>query len=141
MKNVPQRYSDSDIFNIDWPSWPFPSLFPIAHKQRVSDVAIWEEPNEIIVEALAPGMAPEDIDMDFSKGVLTISAQRKEEKTDEKKKFYQRSDASFVYRVTVPGDVDEKIEPTAELKNGLLQVHFKKRGQEKPKKISVKQSK
>lgn len=138
MKNVPQKSSDFDVFNVGWPSW---LQAPFFHKAHAANVAIWEEPKEVIVEAAAPGMSPEDIEMDFSKGILTIRGQRKEEKTDEKKKFYQRSDTSFSYQLHIPGDVDEKVEPKAELKEGILKVSFKKREGTHPKKIPVKRAK
>lgn len=135
MKKVPEKHVDADIFNIGWPSW---LQIPSFHKSHMSNVAIWEEPKEVIVEAAAPGMAPDDIEMHFSKGILTIRGQRKEEKSDEKKKFYQHSDSNFVYSLTIPGEVDEKLEPTAELKEGILKVRFKKKANTAPKKIPVK---
>lgn len=133
MKNVPQKHESADLFNFAWPSWFHQT--PFFHK---SNVAIWEEPKEVIVEAAAPGMLPGDIEMDFSKGMLTVRGQRKEDKSDEKKKFFQHSDSSFVYHLTVPGDVDEKSEPTAELKDGMLTIRFKKKSAVARKKIPVK---
>ena len=141
MKNVPKLYTDPDfdIMKSDWTNWPMFSMpfFSNLFHTHGGEVTVWEEPNEVVVEAAAPGISPENVEMNFTKGVLTIRAEKKEEKADEKKKFYQRSNASYVYRLTVPGEIDEKVEPKAQLKDGMLQVRFKKNERSVPKKIHV----
>jgi hypothetical protein len=62
----------------------------------------------------------------YERGVLTIQATKKEEKEDKEKKFFQKSSSSFVYHLTVPGNIDEKVVPKAEISNGLIKVVFAK---------------
>lgn len=73
------------------------------------------------IEVAAPGMKKEDFKVEVTNGILTISAEAKEEK-EEKNKNYTRKEFSFesFYRAfTLPENVtDEKID--AEYKDGLL---------------------
>lgn len=145
MKNIPQKYTDFDILSPEWSNnwstnWPWMPMSLIPHHTNVSNVSVWEEPNEVIAEAATPGMRPEEIEMNYAKGILTVRAERKEEKADEKRKFYQKSNTSFVYRLSIPGDIDEKSEPKAELKDGMLRIRFKKSEKTAPKKIRIQQT-
>ena len=101
----------------------------------LNGLTVSEDGKNVYVEAAVPGIDPKEVDVTFSKGVLTIKAEKKEE---EKGKTYQRrATRSFLYRVT-PGDVDPKAEPQATCKNGVMTVTFAKALEAKPKKISVK---
>ena len=133
-QQYPQKYSDFDITNWDWPF-----RFPIMNMAATpsTEISVWEEEKEVVVEAATPGIKPEEVEMTFDKGVLLIRASKKEEKIDKAKKFYQKSNATFVYRVSVPGEIDEKHEPKATLHDGMLQVRFKKSERAIPKKINI----
>ena len=142
MSQLPQKYSDFDILNLDWPfsGSHFPAMTTnTAH--HTPEISVWDEDKDVVVEAATPGMKPEDIEMTFEKGVLLIRANRKEEKSDKVKKYYQKSSSSYVYRVSIPHDVDEKHEPKATMKDGMLQIRFKKSERALPKKISVQHTK
>jgi HSP20 family protein len=123
--------------------WPFSEwtrgLLPSARGMISStDLSVWEDKEHVVVEAPLPGIKPEDVELNFEKGMLTIRAERKEEKEEKEKKYYHKSSSSFVYRLTVPGELDETAEPEAKLTNGVLHVCFKKQKRLAPKKITVK---
>ena len=99
-------------------------------------LTISEDEKNVYVEAAVPGVDPKDIEVTFSKGVVWIKGESKEE--EKKKKYYRKAMSSFSYRVAVPGDVDPKAEPQAECKNGKMTVTFAKAPQAQPKKIAVK---
>jgi HSP20 family protein len=81
-----------------------------------------------------PGVDPKEIEVTYTKGVLTIKGEKKQE---EKGKLYQRrATKSFLYRV-MPEDVDFNIEPEATYRNGVMTVTFTRRPESKPKKIKV----
>jgi len=103
-----------------------------------SGVSIWEEEGDIVVEASLPGIKNDEVDLTFEKSMLTICAQKKEEKEDTKKKYYQKAEHSFVYKLSIPGELDENIEPQASLDNGVLQIRFKKHKRSEPKKIQIR---
>ena len=98
---------------------------------------VYETDDEIIVEAAVAGVKPDKIDITFEKGVLTVAAQE-EEKQDKKRKYYRKSSRAYAYRIAVPGNIDPKAEPEAEVENGVLIVRFKKAEEAKPKKIAIK---
>jgi|SRR3989344_4325790 len=98
-------------------------------------LSVSEDEKNVYVEAAVPGVDPKEVDVTFSKGVLTIKAEKKEE---EKGKRYQRkATRAFFYRVA-PGDIDPKAEPQATWKNGVMKVAFAKVPAGKPKKIAVR---
>lgn len=123
--------------------WPFSELsrglFPSFRGTiSSSDLSVWEDKEDVVVEAPLPGIKPGEVDLNYEKGTLTIRAERKEEKEDKEKKYFHKSASSFVYRLTVPGELDETIEPEAKMSEGVLQVRFKKQKRSLPKKIHVK---
>lgn len=85
-----------------------------------------------------PGLKAEDIDITFKNGELWVQGERKEEEKDKKKKYYRMASSSYSYRILVPGNVDEKDEPEASYKDGIMTVTFKKVPVTEPKKITVK---
>ena len=128
-----------------WPmssEWPFLRGFMPAFRNPIagSDLSVWEEKDHVIVEAPVPGIGSDDVDLTFERGVLTIRGQKKEEKEDKDRKYFHKSSSSFVYRLTVPGEIDETAEPEAKLDNGILRVSFKKHKRAMPRKINVKGS-
>ena len=105
-----------------------------------SDLSVSEDDKNVYIEANMPGLESEDIEVTYHKGQLWLSGEKKEEEKDKKRKFYRYSSNSFSYRLSVPGDIDEKSEPDAQYKNGVMTVTFKKLAQAQPKKITVKKS-
>jgi len=139
--NLPQKYSDFDIANWDWPFGSF--RFPMTNFPTMTaspEISVWEEDKDVVVEMATPGVKAEDVEMTMEKGILLVRANKKEEKADKTKKYYQKSSSSYVYRVSIPGEIDEKQEPKATMKDGMLQVRFKKSERTMPKKINVQPS-
>ena len=125
-----------------WPmgEWPLMRGFMPTFRSPLagSDLSVWEEKDHVIVEAPLPGIAADGVDLTFERGVLTIRGQKKEEKEDKERKYYHKSSSSFVYRLSIPGEIDEAAEPEAKLDNGILRVSFKKHKKAMPRKINVK---
>jgi len=118
-----------------WPSvWEDEELMP-AFDSRQLDV--YETKDEVVVKASVAGVKPDNVDVTFEKGVLTI---RGEEEEEEKKgkKYYKKSSRSYSYKIAVPGEIDLKAEPKAEIENGVITVRFKKAKEAQPRKIAVK---
>ena len=109
-----------------------------AFDQNNSHLNVYESKNKVVVEANVAGVANEDVDLTFEKGVLWIQAKKQEEKSDEERKYYSRSSFSYSYKVAIPGDVDLSKEPEAEIKNGVLKVEFQKSALAQPKKLKIK---
>jgi HSP20 family protein len=103
-----------------------------------SGLTVSEDDNHVYVEAAVPGIEPEKVDVTFDKGVLWIRGSGEHEDKEDKKKYYRKASSSFSYRVAVPGEIDEKQEPQAAVKNGVMRVTFIKLPEVQPKKITVK---
>lgn len=125
--------------------WRFPTISVPSFLEDIEDLlptsnllnglSVSEDEKNVYVEAAVPGIDPAEVEVTFDKGVLTIRAEKKEE---EKGKTYQRhATRSFFYRAA-PEDVDQKKEPQAICKNGVMTVTFAKVPEAKPKKIAVK---
>jgi HSP20 family protein len=90
------------------------------------------------VEAPVPGFAPGDVDVTFADGVLTIKAERQEQKSVEEGQTLVREFGwgSALRRVSLSGDVDtEHIE--ASIENGLLKVYLPKASRSQPRRIPI----
>jgi HSP20 family protein len=94
--------------------------------------------NEIELRFDLPGIDPESIDVTVDRGVLTVSARRTEEYTEDEKPFIrERVMGSYARRVRLSDTVDaEKIE--ASYSGGVLTVHVPLQEQAKPRKIEVR---
>jgi len=79
------------------------------------------------VELAAPGMKKEDFKIEIGKGEITISAERKEEKTTEEGKYTRQeyNYASFSRSFNIPENVDEN-SISATYQDGLLKIELPK---------------
>jgi HSP20 family protein len=89
------------------------------------------------VEIELPGFKQEQIDLTLEKNQLKVAAERSAPEA-ERKYWHQERGYGRVERViTLPETVDtESID--AELRDGILQLTFKKKAEAQPRKISVK---
>ena len=109
-------------------------LLPKDAFRSVPAVNIIETPERFHIELAAPGMNKADFKVEVENGVLTIRAERKEEKKEEDSKFTRKefSYSSFRRSFTMPEHVDaEQIQ--AEYNNGVLSINLPKRVEEKKK--------
>ncbi|HSQ55134.1 MAG TPA: Hsp20/alpha crystallin family protein [Gemmata sp.] len=91
-------------------------------------VDVLETENEFLVLADVPGVKPDDVDVRFEKGELTVHGRRPGGREYEPMHYHR----VFAVADTVAAD---KI--TADLKNGVLTIRLPKTEAVKPKKITV----
>lgn len=123
----------------NFPSFRIPSLWEDEEdwvRNTAGGVSVSEDEKNIYVEASLPGLNPEDIEVTYEKGFIWIKGEAKRE--EDNKKYYKRALNSFSYRVAVPGEIDQNIEPEATYKNGVMTVKFAKSPKSQPRKITVK---
>lgn len=123
------RFFDSDLFDLG------------ARFNNLPSVNIEEKEKEFKVELAAPGFAKKDFSINLQNDVLTISAEKKEEKEQSEKEFKRRefNYSSFQRSFALPETVNED-QINAEYKDGILKLTLPKReGTEKKrtKEISV----
>ena len=107
---------------------------------RALDVV--HEDGDVVVRAELPGVKPEDVDITLSRGVLTISGQRKAEQESQGQGYYvrERRYGSFRRSMVLPEGIDEsKID--ARYDNGVLEVRIAGAAAvQEPKKIQIQSS-
>jgi HSP20 family protein len=121
------------------PSWmprlKFPELTDVS-----ATVDMFEKGDELIIKAEIPGMKKEDISIDFSGDVVTISGEKKSEERTERKDYYrvERSFGSFSRKLHLPVEIQVD-KAKASFKDGVLEIRMPKSETEKQKtrKITV----
>jgi HSP20 family protein len=101
-------------------------------------VEVKELPDKFVLKVDLPGIKKEDIKLEVSDNILTISGERKEEKEEKEAQYYRREIVygSFYRSIQLPPNVDpEKI--TAKLENGVLTIEIPKTEKAKAKEIPI----
>jgi len=122
---------------------PAPGGETLPRQGRVQSpfVDVREVEGAIVVTADMPGMAKEDIDISVENDVLVLSAELKEEVSEERENVgfvrRERYFTRYYRRVPLPAPVDEE-KATATLNNGVLEITLPRVEQaETGKKIKV----
>ena len=104
-----------------------PTATAVSFRTEVSDKG-----DSYLLEAELPGFGKEDIAVDVSDGVLTISASRSSEKEDSGKDYVyrERRSGSFKRSFDLSGIDSEGI--SGEYKDGVLALKLPKEKQQKP---------
>jgi len=125
------------------PRWGFPfsrvSFLPGRAARSYPLMNISEDSDSIFVDALAPGIDPESLDISITGDQLTISGEKRSLPDDISAEMIHRNERAsgrFLRSVTLTGEVESKrIE--AGYKDGLLRITLPKAEAAKPKKIQV----
>jgi len=101
-------------------------------------VDIYENKDQIVLEAELPGMKQEEFDLSIENNVITLRGERRFEKTDDSDNYHrvERSYGAFTRSFTLPQTVSGE-GATAEYSNGVLRVTLPKREEAKPRRIEV----
>src|SRR5437773_2878214 len=101
-------------------------------------VDIYENKDQIVLEAELPGMSREDFDLAIENNVITLRGERRFEKKDETDNYHrvERSYGSFTRSFTLPQTVSGE-GATAEYRNGVLRVALPKREETKARRIEI----
>lgn len=102
-------------------------------------IDIKDKKDTIEVRAELPGIKEEDIEVEISDGVMTISGEKKEEKEEKDEGYYYREShsGSFTRSFNLPSDVKED-GAEAEMKNGILFINLPKIEPKKATKVTIK---
>ena len=115
------------------------SFLPGKAARQYPLINVAEDHDNIYVEALAPGLDPESLNVTLQQRVLRIEGEKSGIRPEVKVEAFHRNERSagkFVRTTTLSSDVNaDKI--TANYRNGLLLITLPKSEEAKPKKISV----
>lgn len=102
-------------------------------------VDVVENENALVFKADVPEIKPDDIEVSFENGTLTLKGKREFEKQESGQGGYHRIErnyGSFTRAFTLPDTVDpDKL--AADYKNGVLTVTIAKKEVAKPKAVKV----
>jgi HSP20 family protein len=102
-------------------------------------VNVAEDAENVYLEALAPGLDAEKLDISVVRNQITISGEKApvtENVAQEKVHRAERASGRFVRTFTLPSEIDDA-KVSAEYKAGILRVTLPKSEAAKPKKIAV----
>jgi len=110
----------------------------IARGAWMPGVDIYENKDQIVLEAELPGMNREDFEVTVENNVLTLRGERRFEKRDETDNYHrvERAYGSFTRSFTLPQTVSSE-GATADYKDGVLRVVLQKREEVKARRIEV----
>ncbi|HMH33079.1 MAG TPA: Hsp20/alpha crystallin family protein [Puia sp.] len=110
----------------------------VLRKAKMPAVNVKDKDKSYEIEVAAPGLKKEDFSVGIENKILTISAEKKEEKETKDDKYTRREfiSSSFVRSFSLPENVDEnKIEGHYE--NGVLHVTVPKLQEKKPERKTI----
>jgi HSP20 family protein len=101
-------------------------------------VDIYENKDEIVLEAELPGMRREDFELSIENNVITLRGERQFEKRDDADNYHrvECSYGSFTRSFTLPQTVSSE-GAKAEYRNGVLRVALPKREEAKARRIQI----
>ncbi|MBI2997026.1 MAG: Hsp20/alpha crystallin family protein [Deltaproteobacteria bacterium] len=119
----------------------WPELWRPSERLRVGGpvVDVYEQKNEIVVKTELPGMSRDDIQINITDNVLTITGEKKKEEEVKEEDYYrrERTYGRFSRALELPKAVQiEKAQ--AIFKNGVLDIRIPKTEEAKRKEIEVK---
>ncbi len=121
----------------DVPSFRF-SFLPDVSARTYPLVNIGEDKDNVYVEALAPGINPETLEVSVLNNTIRIAGEKPAIKDVKPEAFHrnERGAGKFIRTISLPVDVDaDKVK--AEYKNGVLTITLPKAESAKPKQITV----
>jgi HSP20 family protein len=99
---------------------------------------VYEEGDQLTVEAQLPGIKPDDLDINLEQGVLTISGQTTSEEERKERNYFVREHRSgrFSRSLRLPATYNTE-NCTANFEHGVLRLAFPKSEAAKPRRIQI----
>lgn len=101
-------------------------------------VEMYQTNDDVVVRATLPGFKPEDVQLSFTAGVLTLRGESKQEENKDATWYIREYRyGSFERSISLPVEVQSD-KARAEFQNGILTVTLPKAEAVKPKTINIK---
>lgn len=109
------------------------------HGAWMPNVDIYDEKDNLVLEAELPGMKRDDFEISIENNVITLRGERKFEKKAEGDNYHriERAYGTFTRSFTLPQEVTAD-GATADFEDGILRVTLPKREETKARKIEVR---
>ena len=141
-KDMERLFSDFEDFrfsNFFTDFAPFSMEFDTA--KWVPQLEVLHNNGQLLLRADLPGLTKDDVKVEVTNDMLTISGERKEEKEEKREGFYrsERSYGSFYRQIPLPEGTKTE-EATATFRNGVLEITMPVPKVETPtRKIEIKE--
>jgi HSP20 family protein len=99
---------------------------------------LMEADGHLVLKADLPGLSEQDVQIEVSDNVLTVSGDRKAEHEEQRNGYYrvERAFGSFSRSLTLPDGIDvDRIE--ASFDKGVLEIRIPKPTEKEPRRISI----
>jgi len=139
-----RREIDRAFDNVGWRTEPFSrtAFLPGQAARRYPLINLHEDRDTLYVEAFAPGIAADSLEVSVVRNVLSISGEKRRLPGDIKPEAFHRSERAtgrFVRHVELPVEVNAGA-VQAEYMHGLLMITLPKAERVRPKQINVQVS-
>jgi HSP20 family protein len=127
------------FFSDPWSPFGAGNDWPMPGGGFVPTLDLRETESDVIVRVEVPGMKADDIDIQVTGDVMTISGEKKEESEHSQGSIYhaERRFGRFRRSIQLPGQIEiDRV--TADYDQGVLTVHLPRSEAVKPKHIDVK---
>ena len=110
-----------------------------SHELWIPPTDVYETPDKLVVKMAISGVKSDDVSVEFSDGILTISGKRFDDSNHEKIRFYQVEIryGYFERKIALPKTIDEN-NISATYKDGFLLITIPKSQPPAAEKLSVK---
>jgi len=99
-------------------------------------VSLYEEEDELVIKAVAPGVKAEEMNIQLVDNSLIIQGEKKNDYADQPYIRKERQFGKFNKSIKLPYRVDPN-KVKAEMKNGILTIELSRSEDTKPKKIEI----
>jgi len=112
--------------------------YSLAGSGRYLPIDVYETQDEIVVRAHVPGVSPDELEVNYQQGVLTLRATMKGVESQDGWRWYVREiGAGEVTRqITLPRGIDVD-QASANFENGVLTLTLPKSATAKPRRITI----
>ena len=120
----------------------FEDLFPVVRGDKsgfVPAVDMYQDENNVVVEAQLAGIDPENVEISIENDVLVIKGESEKTSEVEDKNYYKKEikRGNFYRTIQLPAHVNGDL-ADAEASDGVLKIIIPKASEVKPKKIKIK---
>ncbi|MEK7090652.1 MAG: Hsp20/alpha crystallin family protein [Patescibacteria group bacterium] len=117
---------------------PKPEL-PASDEDAQLSIDMYQNPAEIIIQAMVAGVRPEDLDVSITQDMVTIKGRRAYQHQVTEDNFYYRELywGTFTRSILLPQEVDAE-ESQATIKHGVLNIRLPKLDKARIQKLKVK---
>ena len=105
---------------------------------RSMALEVYETPDQVVVRALCPGVTPEDLDVQYDQGVLTLRARTETPAAHDDWTWHLREFGygEMTRSISLPTQIDAD-KAHAEFMNGILSLYLPKAESARPRQIKV----